>query len=96
MLAVAELVVVVGRDDVDQRPLAGHAGRSGYVRSPPQPARGTRSALVAVLLGCPAAIAPERQDWTQAIAGGPRTIAIPPRPPPRRAPRRVRPIVTRR
>jgi hypothetical protein len=76
MPADDQLVVVVVEESISAA-LAGHEGGS-YV-SPPQP-REQALALVAMPLGCPAAVEPERGDWTQPIAGGQRTIALRPAP----------------
>jgi hypothetical protein len=72
MRADGEPVVVVVEESISAA-LAGHEGCS-YV-SPPQP-RAQALALVALLLGCPTALEPARETWTQPIAGGQRTIAV--------------------
>jgi hypothetical protein len=63
--------VVIADDEVDPR-IAGHAGVA--YTSPPQ-ARRDALALIALLLGGPAAVdGPTR--WTRALPGGRRTITL--------------------
>jgi hypothetical protein len=74
-MAADEMPVVVVVQESISAPLAGHAG-CAYT-SPPQP-RAQALALVALLLGCPAAADSECDRWVQAIAGGRRIIALRP------------------
>jgi len=77
-MAADEMPVVVVVEDSISAPLAGHDGCS--YTSPRQP-REQALALVALLLGCAAAIDHERDRWVQPIAGGRRTITVRPAAP---------------
>jgi hypothetical protein len=77
MAADCGLVVVVVEESISAA-LAGHDGCS---YTSPRQRREQALALVALLLGCPAVIDPERDQWVQPIAGGRRTITLRPAAP---------------